>query len=145
MGMTEEIKAYILAAVIPGGNPWIDPDVDSTNGNIFRNFFPPDVPDRAMCLYQMPGGPDQRGLGNTIMWENPRLRVSVRGAISDFEEAKLDSFHIRDLLKVVTNKTVSGIYYMSMRPAGEPAAESLDPTNRPIFYTEYEVMKYPSE
>lgn len=144
MGMTEEIKAYILASSL-GNNPWIDPDVNNATGNLFRDFLPPQGPDRAACLYQIPGAPDQRGLGNTIMWTNPRLRVRVRGVANDFAAAKLDSYHIRDLLKVVTNQTVSGTFYMAIRPVGDPAAEALDPASRPIFYTEYEVMKYPSE
>lgn len=144
MGMTEEIKAYILASSL-GGNPWLDPDVNAGTGNIFRDFFPSSAPDRSVCLYQLPGAPDQRGLGNTIMWVNPRLRIRVRGVVNDFAAAKLDSYHIRDLLKTVTNQTVSGTFYMAIRPVGEPAADALDPNNRPVFYTEYEVMKYPSE
>jgi len=142
--MVEEIKAFILASSL-GSNPWIDPNVDNTNGNIFRDFFPSSAPDRAAALYQLPGAPQQRGLGNTVMWENPRLRVRIRGPVNNFVEAKLDSDHIRDLLRVVTNQMVNGTFYMSIRPAGEPAAESLDPNNRPVYYTEYEIMKYPSE
>ena len=143
MGMTEEIKAYILSQI---GSPWIDPDVDSVNGNIYRDFFPPaPTPDRAMCIYQLPGSPDQRGLGNTVMWENPRLKISVRGVVNDFATPKQDSETARDVLRRVTNTLVSGTFYMAIRPAGQPAAEALDPTNRPIFYLEYEVMKYPSE
>lgn len=142
--MVEEIKTFVLASSL-GGNPWIDPNTDNANGNIFRDFFPPDAPDRGVCIYQLPGSPDQRGLGNTIMWENPRMRIRVRGPVNGFAQAKLDSEHIRDLLKVVTNQTVSGTFYMAIRPSGKPAAEALDPTSRPIFYTEYEVMKYPSE
>ena len=143
MGMVEEIKAYILAQI---GSPWIDPDLDAVNGNIYRDFFPPaPSPDRSLCVYQLPGAPDQRGLGNTIMWENPRLKISVRGDVLDYATPKLDSEHIRDVLKAVTNKSVSGTFYMAIRPVGKPAAEALDPTSRPIFYMEYEVMKYPSE
>lgn len=144
MGMTEEIKAYVLASSL-GGNPWIDPDADEVNGNIFSDFFPPSAPDRAAAVYQLPGSPNQRGLGNTVMWENPRLRIRVRAAANSFAEAKLDSDHIRDLLRAVTNQPVSGTFYLAIRPSGEPAVEALDPSNRPVFYTEYEVMKHPSE
>lgn len=144
MGMVEEIRAYILASSL-GGNPWIDPDSNAATGNIYRDFFPPNSPDRALCVYQLPGLPDQRGLGNSVMWENPRLKVATRSASIDYATAKLDSEHVRDLLKAVTNKSVSGTFYMAIRPAGKPAAEALDPNNRPIFYTEYDVMKYPSE
>lgn len=143
--MVEEVKSYILTSSL-GGNPWIDPDVDNVNGNLYRNFFPPSPsPDRALCVYQLPGNPDQRSLGNVLAWENPRLKISVRSPRGNYDQAKLDSAHIRDLLRAVTNRTVSGIFYMSIRPSGQPAAEALDPSSRPIFYTEYEVMKYPSE
>lgn len=143
MGMTEEIKAYILAQV---GAPWVDPDVDATSGNIYREFFPPGSPDRACAVYQLPGSPPQRGLGNTVMWYNPRLKVVTRdSSVAGYEQAKLDSERIRDVLHVVTNQNVSGIFYMAIRPVGEPGAASLDPSNRPLFSTEYEVMKYPSE
>lgn len=144
MGMTEEIKAYILVQI---GNPWVDPDVDNTNGNIYRDFLPPSgSPDRSCCVYQLPGSPPQRGLGNTVMWYNPRLRVVTRNsATNGYEQAKLDSEHIRDTLHMVTNQMVSGVFYMAVRATGEPTAASLDPSNRPLFSTEYEVMKYPSE
>ena len=143
MGMTEEIKAYILAHV---GNPWIDPNVDNANGNIFRDFFPPSSPDRSCVVYQLPGSPPQRGLGNTVMWYNPRLKIVTRTSVSGgFEQAKLDAEHIRDVLHVVTNQTVSGTFYLAIRPSGEPTASALDASSRPSFSTEYEVMKYPSE
>jgi len=143
MGMVEEIKTYVLAQI---GAPWIDPTVDDANGNIFLDFLPPSAPDRSCGIFQLPGSPPQRGLGNTVMWYNPRLKIVNRTSIAGgYAQAKLDGEIIRDLLQAVTNKTVSGTFYMSVRPVGEPSAAVLDPSNRPLFSLEYEVMKYPSE
>jgi hypothetical protein len=143
MGMTEEIKAYILASSL-GNNPWIDPVANSTTGNIFENFRP-GSPDRVCCLYQLPGGRPQLGLGGTVMWYNPRLQVVTRGAVNDHVTAKLDAAQIRDLLIGVVNTSLSGTRYLRIVPDGEPVALALDANNRPLYSTEYSVMKYASE
>jgi Bacteriophage minor capsid protein len=143
--MVEEVKSYILASSL-GGNPWIDPaNGANVAGNIFLYFMPSDGPDQVCVLYQDPGKQPQLALGGTVAWYNPRLRIVNRAAIGNFSQAQLDAEHIRDLLLAVANQSLSTTRYLKIMPAGEPRAESLDPSNRPLFVTEYEVMKYFSE
>lgn len=148
MGMVEEVQAYILANFSPSGQ-WIDPNVDNKTGNIFTNFLPESSPDRSCLLVQLPGSAPQKGLGGTIMWYNPRLQVVNRTASlvnsGGYDVAKLDASKIRDLLLGVVNKFLSGTWYLEIKPDGEPMAESLDPSSRPLVTTEYTVMKYFSE
>lgn len=137
--MTADISAYILANI---GAPWVDPATDSTNGNLYQQFYPPSSPDRMCCVYERVGAPPQRSLGGVIAWHNTRLVVMNRCAASDgFAVAQADAFSIFNLLKTVVNQTLSGTFYMEILPDGEPEAQSLDPSTRPIFVTNFKVMK----
>lgn len=143
MVMTADISALIVSTI---GAPWIDPAVDSTNGNVYQEFFPPSSPDRMLCIYERAGAPPQRGLGGTIAWHNPRLVIMNRASAvvagsGGYAVAQADAFTIRDLLKTVVNQTLSGTYYLEILPEGSPEAQSLDPSNRPVFITNYKVMK----
>lgn len=145
MGMVEEVKAFILASSL-GGNPWIDPaNGTNANGNIFLRFFPSDSVDRSCTLYQDAGKPPQLAQGGTVAWYNPRLRVVNRSSMGDYTTAEKDAAQIRDILLAVVNQPLSGTRYMKLMPLGEPRAEQLDPSNRPLFAVEYDVMKMFSE
>lgn len=144
MSMTSDISAYIISSI--GNPPWIDPAADNVNGNVYQEFYPPSAPDRMCCIYEQVGLPPQRGLGGTIAWYNPRLVVVNRASAiiaggEGFATAQSDAFSIFNLLKNVVNKTLSGTFYMEILPDGSPQAQSLDSTNRPVFVTNYKVMK----
>lgn len=138
--MVEEVIAYIAANI----SQWIPADGVSVNGNLTKDFRPND-PDMMCTVYQFPGAPPQRGMGNTIQWYNPRLQIVNRRSVADgFPAAKLDARNIKNLLEAVTNRSLSGTFYMAIRADGEPSAQAIDPSSRPVYVTDYSVMKYAS-
>lgn len=149
MPLTTDISTYIQANIAT----WISPNNGTNaNGNIFESFLP-DLPDRAVAVYEMPGTKPQRGLGNTYAWENCRLRVVNRAPVGtagvptsgSWPMAYSDAEAIWNLLRVVNNQTVNGIKYILIDPTGRPAPQVLDPNNRPSYAQEFSVMKYMSD
>lgn len=144
MGMVEEVKAYIMASSL-AGNPWIDPAATPATGNLFQYFLPDgaNIPDRACGLHQAEGRGEQRTLGNKVAWVRPRLTVVNRVAKTDgWPVAIQDSEAIRDLLQLVTDATLSGTYYLAIRPVGNPYQSGLDPSSRPLVTCHYDIDKY---
>lgn len=137
--MAQDILKYIVAN---SGGAWIDPAVDPVNGNIFIEQQPT-TPDQVTCVYHLPGNPPARTLGDQYAYEQPRLRITSRvSEAQGYGQAEADSKAIWDLLRVVVNQTVNGVYYMVLSPIGSPAPQLLDPNNRPVYVQEYAVMKH---
>jgi len=139
MPMVQDIVKYIVANL---GATWIDPAVNAATGNIFMEMQPTE-PDQCVCVYQLPGSPPMRTLGNNDAWENPRLRITNRASEAQgFGQAESDAKAIWNLLRPVVNQTVNGVFYMKLTAMGTPAPELLDPNNRPVYVQEFAVMKY---
>ena len=137
--MVQDIVKYIVANI---GSTWIDPAVTPATGNIFMEMMPT-VPDQASCVYQLPGNAPVRTLGRNDAWEEPRLRVTNRvSEAQGFGQAETDAKAIWNLLRIVANQTVNGVFYMKLTSLGTPAPELLDPSNRPVYVQDYAVMKY---
>jgi hypothetical protein len=56
--------------------------------------------------------------------------------------AYADARAIWDLLRVVVNQEVNGTKYMVIEPFGNPEPQSLDPNGRPLYVSDFAVMKY---
>jgi Bacteriophage minor capsid protein len=139
MPMVQDIVKYIVANL---GSTWIDPEVSPTTGNIFMEQEPT-VPDQCVCVYQLPGKEPKMTFGAHYAWEEPRLRITSRASTAQgFGGAASDAKAIWDLLKPVVNQTLNGVFYMKLTPSGSPAAQLLDPNNRPVYVQEFAVMKY---
>jgi hypothetical protein len=137
--MTADIVQYIAANI----GTWIYPDSGSnTNGNIFESFRPSE-PDRCVSVYELAGKEPKRTLGNNYAWEEPRLQIISRASSGDgWGVAQEDAKAIWNLLKVVVNQTVNGIFYMVIQPIGNPEPNELDPNGRPLYVSNFSVMKY---
>lgn len=149
MPMTTDIASYISANIAT----WILPaNGTNSDGNIFESFLP-DLPDRAVAVYQLAGGVPQRTLGKGFSWETPRLRVVNRAPVGTagddssggYAMANSDAQAIWNLLRLISNQLVNTVRYMIVDPQGHPAPQILDPNNRPLYVQEFSVMKYLSD
>lgn len=141
MPMTADIVQYITANIATWQYPNSGTNV---NGNIFESFRPSE-PDRCVSVYQLAGRQPQRTLGGNFAWEEPRLQIVSRAGASDgWGVAYSDARAIWDLLRLVVNKTVNGVFYMIIDPQGEPQPQELDPNGRPLYVSDFAVMKYMS-
>lgn len=149
MPMTTDIAGYISGNI----STWILPANGTVpTGNIFESFLP-DLPDRAVGVFQLPGSKPQRTLGKNFAYQNMRLRIINRVPVGTagspgtggYALAYSDAQAIWDLLKAVSNQTVNGVKYMLIDPEGQPAPQELDPNNRPWYSQEFSVMKYMSD
>lgn len=137
--MTTDIVQYIAANI----STWVLPQSGSNPaGNIFESFRPSE-PDRCVSVYELPGKPPVRTLGNNFAWEEPHLQIVSRASVDDgWGVAAADARAIWDLLRVVVNQTVNGVYYMIIDPVGNPAQQQLDPNGRPLYISNFAVMKH---
>lgn len=140
MPMPDDILDYLVANIAT----WVNPVTDPANGNIFIEQRP-SVPDRAASIHQIPGNKPARTLGGLFAWEEPKLRVINRATTLDWSTAESDAQAIWDLLKAIKQTTINGIVYMLVDPVGNPAPSLLDPNNRPLYVSEFAVMKYVSD
>jgi hypothetical protein len=139
MTMTADIVAYIVANI---GATWIDPAVDSVNGNIFQEFLS-NSPDRACGVFGLKGRPTQLTFGGLRAWENPELKITTRASQSEgFSVAQSDAFAVWSLLDVVVNKEIGSSFYMRLHADGKPESQGLDVNQRPVYVQTYSVMKY---
>lgn len=142
MPMTADIVQYITANI----GTWIYPDSGSAaDGNIFESFRPSE-PDRCVSVYELAGREPKQTFGNNYAWEEPRLQIVNRASDSDgYGVAQADAKEIWNLLKLVVNQTVNGVFYMKITPMGNPQPQDLDPNNRPLYVSDFAVMKYLSD
>lgn len=142
MPMTADIVQYITANI----ETWVYPNSGmNTSGNIFESFRPSE-PDRCVTVYQLAGQPPTRTLGGGYAYESPRLQIVNRAAQTDgWGVAYSDARAIWDLLRVVVNQEINGIQYMVITPSGEPEPQELDPNGRPLYISNFAVMKYMSD
>lgn len=138
MPMTADIVQYISANI----STWIPNSGSVTDGNIFESFRPSE-PDRCVSVYELTGKEPKRTLGNNYAWEEPRLQIVSRASSDDgWGVAEADARAIWNLLRVVVNQTINGVYYMVIKPQGNPAQQDLDANGRPSYITDFDVMKY---
>jgi hypothetical protein len=148
MPLATDLSSYIATNI----DQWILPDGGTnTDGNIYELFLP-DEPDLACCLYELPGTKVQRTLGKGFAFEQPRLRVVNRApagvmgnTATGWDKARTDARVIWDLLRVVVNQTINGVFYMIVDPSGNPQEQGLDANQRPLYSQEFSVMKYLSD
>ena len=146
MPMTTDISLYIQANI----DTWVSPDGGTNpNGNIYELFLP-DLPDRAVCVYEAPGSKSTRTLGKNFAWESPRLRIVNRApagtagesGTGGWPQAQSDAMAIWNLLRTVSNQQLNGVQYIVIEDSGKPAPSGLDANNRPLYTAEFSVMKY---
>jgi hypothetical protein len=136
--MTADIVKYISDNI----GTWIYPDSGSaSNGNIFESFRPSE-PDRCVSVYELTGREPKKTLGNLLAWEEPRLQVVSRVSTDDgWGVAASDAKEIWKLLTVVVNQTINGVWYMQIKAMGNPQPQELDPNGRPLYISDFSVMK----
>lgn len=107
-------------------------------GNLFLTDLP-DAPNDAVGLYQYPGEPPDRTLGNHSNYEKPRLQVLVRDSSS--ANANTRSYEICNFLKTINGQTVNGVYYLQIFPVSSPAELGPDSNQRQQWTTNFMVWK----
>jgi hypothetical protein len=138
MPMTADIVQYITQNI----NTWVVPSGSATEGNIFETFRPSE-PDRCVTVYELAGQSPMRTFGANFAWEEPRLQIVSRASMADgWGVAHADARAIWDLLRAVVNKNINGTQYLIINPSGNPEPQSLDPNGRPLYVSDFAVMKY---
>lgn len=107
-------------------------------GNLYLSDLP-DAPDDAVALYQYPGEPPARTLGNSTAYEKPRLQVLIRNNSSNL--ANQQAYEITNFLKYINSETVNGVYYLQVFPVSSPAELGPDSKNRQRWAVNFSVWK----
>lgn len=100
----------------------------------------PDYPDNVLVLSEYPGlGPEYSQQSFMPVAENPSIQVVTRA--NRYEDAALLANRAWQKLATVTNQTLSGVYYRSIRPKGSPAFMGRDTNDRVLIYFNVAVEK----
>lgn len=108
-------------------------------GSLFLNELPDGAQDSAVAIYQYGGEDLEETLNNTAVYEKPRLQVLVRDP--NVEEAFIRSYQILKFLRLQVSVTLSGVYYIKIKPLGTPAELGPDPQDRQRVSVNYSVWK----
>jgi len=103
------------------------------------------VPAFATCLFQRPGRPGivtMEALG--VAYEQPDLGVLVRGGSQQYATVMQRAQDIHDALAEVSNRLLSGTWYVGIEPVAPPEDQGVDYHNRPLVLARYTVTKEPS-
>lgn len=89
-----------------------------------------EVPDTAIGLFDYGGaGPDMAD----FVWEYPRLQVRIRGTAGGYLAAYAKAEEIKNALHGVTNTTINGTRYISMKATSDIGFLGYDERNRPLL------------
>jgi hypothetical protein len=100
----------------------------------------PDEPDTVLVVYEYPGGPPEYVQESfSPIAESPQLQVVSRAA--RYEDAAALAFAAWRALAVVTNATLSGTKYRSIRPNSSPGIMRRDTNDRMLVFFNATVEK----
>lgn len=103
----------------------------------------PDAPDTLLALYEYTGNmPEYVQSSYAPTWEKPQIQVVARSA--SYDVARELAGKAWDALAPLTNATLSGTRYRSVRPNGSPALIMRDAHNRSIVGFNVSIVKEPS-
>lgn len=108
-------------------------------GSLFLGQLPDGAQDSAVAIYQYGGEDLEEALNNSVLYEKPRLQVLVRDML--YEEAFSRSYKILKFLRQQVSVTLSGVYYLKIKPLGTPAELGPDPQDRQRVSVNYSVWK----
>lgn len=93
----------------------------------------PEEPDTCLTLYEYPGGPPEYVQSS----HNPSAEVTSLQVVSrarKYQDAHSFAARAWTALAPVTNATLSGTYYRSIRPNGSPAIMGRDSNDRILVF-----------
>lgn len=104
----------------------------------------PDMPDRLITLTEYPGGPPEYDQGSTFpIAEVVNVQVVTRAL--RYQDADEDARKVWSALCVITNATLSGTYYRSVRPHSSPGLMGRDSHDRVRIYFNMSIEKEVSD
>jgi len=115
--------------------------VGTPGTNLFKGRTPPS-PDAILVVQEYPGEPPSYTHDSSHpAIRYPRVQVSTRAAAYDTAEQKIQAAY--DALSgIVNTPSPSGaIYFLSIRPLGEPGYAGVDENNRVKFVCNFEVKR----
>lgn len=128
MSVLEELAQYLE-----------DAGVGTVATDIFGNGIPEDDPndpvsDTLLALEETPGLPPSfvHG-GDGVDFENPSVQVYARAGEHDYDAAKTLAMAAFTALNKITNETLSGTRYLSVRAVQSPYSIGVDDNGRHII------------
>lgn len=106
--LLDELKQYLITTV------------PLTSGEVFTGILP-DTPDACVAVLEYGGvAPEYIHDSASPAIEFPRVQVLTRGAQYDYETARTKAEAVYGALSRVSNQTLSGTFYLSIRPLQTP-------------------------
>jgi len=134
-GMLDEIAAYLQGL-----------SLGTIGSDLYKHRLgDAGVPAFATCLFQRPGRPGivtMEALG--VAYERPDLGVLVRGGSQQYATVMQHAHDIHEALAEVSNRFLSGTWYVAIEPVAPPEDQGVDYHNRPLVLARYTVTKEPS-
>jgi Bacteriophage minor capsid protein len=113
--------------------------VNGQGGTLFLSSRP-DTPDDLLCLYQYPGGPPEYVQDSfSPVAESVQIQVVARAI--RYEDADRLASEAWTALSSVTNATLGGTYYRSIRPNSSPGLMGRDANDRLLVFFNATVEK----
>lgn len=103
-------------------------------------------PDFCLSLYEYSGSPGAYSLGGgSRLYETPRFQAFIRNIPGEKQSTRIVMERIINLFDGITDKIINGTRYMRITAQGGPTDSPYDQRYRIKMYSEFEVMKYPTE
>lgn len=100
----------------------------------------PEKPDKVLVLYQYPGGPPEY-VQNYFSPIAEVVQIQVVSRALRYEDAEALIYAAWTALAPITNTTLGGTFYRSVRPNNSPALMARDPSDRVILFFNATVEK----
>ena len=119
--------------------------VATVGTDLFYNYMP-DTPDVAVNLVKSGVTSPEEGEvfgGDTLpVFERTSVICVVRTAARDSSAAETLSDSIWQTLHLIANETVNGTYYLRVVKVDGPEFVGTDTSDRPMYETDFEILKY---
>jgi hypothetical protein len=132
--VTDELAAFLVERGLATGV-----NVDVFGGDA------PDRPDRCLIIQPFSGPKPEETTTDAYHIEHPGVNILVRDTKGNRGSAYVRAETILRTVGSVSNRMISGVWYLSVRPAtSSPISMPDDERGRPSYSLNFEVTKYPS-
>ena len=100
----------------------------------------PEEPDTVLVLYQYPGGPPEY-VQSSFSPIAEAMQIQVVARALKYEDAEALCYAAWTALAPITNATLGGTFYRSVRPNASPSLLMRDPNDRVLFFFNATVEK----
>ena len=134
---------YDLAAYLQDHGVGVNEAYNSTNPGTDYHIFVgsrPEKPDDCLTLYAYPGlAPEYVQEDFSPKYEHPYVQVLVRGRV--YADADYKIHQAWNALCTLTNASLGGVRYKSVRPLASPALMGRDINDRTMLFFNLAIMK----